>query len=336
MNKLKGKFIFLVKILIPVVLLAVIFSRVDLGAVIRQIINVHPGYFGLSLLVGFGFQITGGAWRWHYFLKHVYGLNFPYIWILKHYWKGMFLGYFAPGHLGWDAYRIIVANQKENRPLVHVTAVILEKFIGLFSCLILIMVSYPFVADKIVHGEKILAYVNYIYLLAIIVGICAVAAFFMKRVSATLIGNLEAKIVQMSFKFLKNSAPPADQSVLLQGIRACCTPRTAAALWGSSIFIRSCSALGGYLVLLALYQDTSVMINFFVVPMMLFLTMVPVSLGGIGIREGVFIILYGLFGISSTTSLSASYLGLIGLLLTVSIGGFIMLWDNVRKEKNLE
>jgi len=139
----------------------------------------------------------------------------------------MFLGYFVPGHLGWDAYRIVAVNQKKNSPLAHTTTVILEKFIGLFSCLLLIMISYPFVADNIVQAENIQRIVNYLYILAVLGGICAVAAFFMRSTSAAVIRKLEAKIVQLASRFFKTSIPPDDHSFLLKGIKACYTPQTA-------------------------------------------------------------------------------------------------------------
>lgn len=321
------------KFLVPVILLAIIFSRVDPGRVLHQMINVHLGYFSAGLVVGFGLQITGGAWRWRYFLKKVYGISLPYGWVLKHYWIGMFLGYFVPGHVGWDAYRIAAVNQRENAPLIHVTVVLLEKIIGLFSCVVLIFFSYPFIADQITGTDYIRKYINYIYALALILALAAVAMVFLKGESIALIRWVEKKINGLGGRYFNNFKADEENNVLLRGIRACWSPPEALVLWGSSIFIRSAAAAGGYLTLKALYQDISIMINFFAVPMMLFLILVPVSFGGIGIREGVFILLYGLFGIPASTSLSASYLGLIGLLFTISIGGIIMLWNNARHGK---
>lgn len=335
MNKTKTRLLFSLKILVPVFLLVLIFTRVDPGKVLHQMINIHPGYFFASLVVGFVLQIAGGAWRWRYFLKKVYRIDIPYPWILKHYWIGMFLGYFIPGRVGWDAYRIVAVNRRENAPLIHVTVVLLEKIIGLFACLILVMASYPLVSDMIKGTDYIQKYINYIYALAIVGALCSVAAFFMKSTYIKVVRWLEKTICNLAARFFK-SFPVADEhNVLLKGITACYTPKTALALWGSSIFIRITAALGGYLVLQSLYADTSVMINFFATPLMLFLFLIPLSFGSIGIREGAFIILYGLFGIPPATALSASYVGLLGLTLTVCVGGMIMLWDNLQNNKKV-
>ena len=335
MNKIKNRILFSLKILVPVFLLVIIFTRVDLSQVLHQMITLHLGYFFASLVVGFGLQIAGGAWRWRYFLKKVYRIDIPYHWILKHYWIGMFLGYFIPGRVGWDAYRIVAVNRRKNAPLIHVTVVLLEKIIGLFSCLILVMASYPFVSDLMEGTDYIQKYINYIYALALLGALGTVAAFFMKNTHIAVVRWLEKNISNLASRFFKSFTAEEEHNILLKGVTACYAPRTALALWGSSIFIRGTAALGGYLVLQSLYADTSVMINFFATPLMLFLFLVPISFGSIGIREGVFIILYGLFGIPPATALSASYVGLLGLTLTVCVGGVIMLWDNLQKNKKV-
>ncbi len=336
MNKTKNRILLFLKILVPVALLTIIFTRVDLREVLHQMINLDPGYFIASLVVGFGLQIFAGAWRWRYFLKKVYDIDIPYHWILKHYWIGMFLGYFVPGRVGWDAYRIVAVNRWENAPLVHVTVVLLEKIIGLFSCLILVMASYPLVSGLIVGTDYIQKYINYLYGMALLGFLGIAAVFFMRRTFITLIRWLEKKISSLAARFFPSFPVAEEHNILLKGVTACYMPKTALALWGSSIFIRSSSAIGGYLVLQALYADTPVMINFFATSFMLFLFLVPVSFGGIGVREGAFIVLYGMFGIPAETALSASYLGFIGLTLTVMLGGTIMLWDNIQKKRNKE
>ena len=321
------------KILIPIVLLTIIFSRVNLREVLHQIINLHPGYFIASLIFGMLLQIVTGAWRWRYFLKKVYEIDIPYLWVLKQYWIGMFLGYFIPGRIGWDAYRIVAVNRRVDAPLVHVTVIMLEKIIGLFSCLVLVMVSYPFISGLIVGTDYIQKYINYIYGMVLLGILGITAVFFLRKTFITAIRWLEKKISSLAARFFPSFPVAEEHNILLKGVTACYMPKTALALWGSSIFIRSSSAIGGYLVLQALYADTPVMINFFATSFMLFLFLIPVSFGGIGIREGAFIILYGLFGIPAETALSASYLGFIGLTLTVMSGGVIMLWDNVKKKK---
>lgn len=333
MHKQKSWIAFSIKLLVPVVLLTIIFSRVDPAEVVSQILGAHAGYFIISIVVGFGLQISGGAWRWRYFLRKVYGIRIPYTWILKHYWTGMFLGYFVPGHLGWDAYRLVAANRRVNAPLVHATVILLEKIVGLLSCFVLIIFSYPFVAGSLTGTGQVQLFLDYLYALALLGLLSALGLLLVKKRSVGLIRWIEEKINSLGSRLFKGFDPSGERDVLLRGLAGLIDPSTAFCLWGSSLFIRSASALGGYLVLRALDQDISVMINFFAVSLMMFMIMVPVSFGGIGVREGVFIVVYGLFGIPATVSLSASYLGLIGLLLTISIGGIIMFWNNLVTER---
>jgi len=332
-NKKRKWLVYSIKILVPVVLLSIIFSRVDPGGVVHQILNAHTGYFLASIVVGFGFQIVGGAWRWRYFLVKVYGIRIPYPWILKHYWTGMFLGYFVPGHLGWDAYRMVAANRRVNTPLVHATVILLEKIVGLFSCFVLIIFSYPFVAGSLAGTGQVQPFLDYLYALSVLGLLSALGLLLVKKKSVALIRWIESKIHSLGSRLFRDFDPSGERDVLLRGLAGFIDPSTAFCLWGSSLFIRSASAIGGYLVLRALDQDISVMINFFAVPLMMFMIMVPLSFGGIGVREGIFIVVYGLFGIPAAISLAASYLGLIGLLLTISVGGVIMVWNNLVSER---
>jgi uncharacterized membrane protein YbhN (UPF0104 family) len=97
---------------------------------------------------------------------------------------------------------------------------------------------------------------------------------------------------------------------------------------GSTFTIRVSAAVGGFFFLRAFGQEVPLSVNLFVIPLTQIIFLLPISFGSLGVREGTFIILYGLFGIPKEVAFAASSAGLLGLLLTVSIGGLIALIPN--------
>ena len=80
----------------------------------------------------------------------------------------------------------------------------------------------------------------------------------------------------------------------------------------------------------ALGYDLPFIANLFVTPILYFIFFLPVSFGSLGIREGAFILLYGLFGVPPETALLISFFALSGTLLNNLIGGLLMLLSNVK------
>ncbi len=63
----------------------------------------------------------------------------------------------------------------------------------------------------------------------------------------------------------------------------------------------------------------------FITPALYFIFTLPISLGSLGIREGTYIILYGLFGVPPEVALLISFFNLSGILLNNLIGGIVLL-----------
>jgi hypothetical protein len=57
--------------------------------------------------------------------------------------------------------------------------------------------------------------------------------------------------------------------------------------------------------------------------------MMPISFAGLGVREGVFVVMYGIFGVASEISLAVSFASLAALLVAISVGGLIHLADGL-------
>jgi uncharacterized membrane protein YbhN (UPF0104 family) len=68
-------------------------------------------------------------------------------------------------------------------------------------------------------------------------------------------------------------------------------------------------------------------VNLFITPLLFLLYALPISFGGLGIREGAFILAYSAFGVPTETALIISVTGLMGNLLSYGIGAGLILLD---------
>jgi uncharacterized protein (TIRG00374 family) len=100
-----------------------------------------------------------------------------------------------------------------------------------------------------------------------------------------------------------------------------------------TLIIRLFLVLGSYFLFLALGVRLSFWTLLFANSVFFLLFILPISFGSLGVREGAYILVFGLFGISPETALAASFLSLAGLIFTISAGGIISLTENFKKIK---
>jgi uncharacterized membrane protein YbhN (UPF0104 family) len=99
-----------------------------------------------------------------------------------------------------------------------------------------------------------------------------------------------------------------------------------------SVMIYVVSAVQGQLYFHGLGYEVPLLINLFVTPLLFLLMTLPISFGGIGVREAAFILLYGSFGVPSEIALLVSFCYLLATLLTYLFGAVLFLAGNVGTE----
>ena len=132
------------KIGFTVLLLYLVFRKIDLPQIKRIFFQSNPVYIFLAFLVYLLTQVVS-AWRLLSFFKSLkLDLNFGYN--LRLFWLGMFYNVFLPGGVGGDGYKIYVLKKKFNLPTKKIFfALLLDRFSGLWAiglistCLIILI-----------------------------------------------------------------------------------------------------------------------------------------------------------------------------------------------------
>lgn len=89
-----------------------------------------------------------------------------------------------------------------------------------------------------------------------------------------------------------------------------------------------------YLVFRAYGYDIPFIQHFALYPVIAILTMVPITVGGLGVREGFFVYFYGLLDVPANIAVGASLANyILMVLIPAACGGFIYLWDTLRENR---
>jgi uncharacterized protein (TIRG00374 family) len=91
-----------------------------------------------------------------------------------------------------------------------------------------------------------------------------------------------------------------------------------------TIAMRLVTALGHQVFFYSLDVEMPFLANLFVALLLFFVFVLPISFGGLGVREGAFILLYKPFGVSAETALVVSFFTLFAMILNYLIGALFM------------
>jgi glycosyltransferase 2 family protein len=317
--------------LIPAVVLYLVFRRIDLQGLVLILNRSNPWLVVLGIAY-YPIVVMIGAWRWRALLTAYIG-TVPRRFVLKHYWTGLAIGYFMPGSLGWDAYRVAVAGRRYGHYTMNVAVIVVEKLSALVCCTAIIVVLSPAVP---VSGQ---AGLSDILRLAYVLVACLLAAglttlllwrnqSWLNRLesgSAILLNKLFARF-SAGGKVTPATIPLREMIEPLTS-RKCLVPVLAL-----SFAIQFLGGLANQVFFLALGYKISIVANLFLGPVLFFIFLLPISFGSLGVREATYIVLYGLWGVPAETALLVSFFNLIGLLLNNAAGGLVMLVSNARGE----
>lgn len=146
---MKKLIINIAKVAVTLIILVLIFRKFSIGFDdILASFRHRPGWFAASFLMQVG-AIFFSISRWNVLLKGQ-GLNVPFRHIVKTFLVGRFLGTFTPTGLGLEAYKAYDIARYTGKAEASVSVVLIEKMIGTFFSLgFLVLATLPFFAGSI-------------------------------------------------------------------------------------------------------------------------------------------------------------------------------------------
>jgi glycosyltransferase 2 family protein len=282
----------LVKILISVVLIYIIFKNMDIRAFLNHLKSINLLLYLIAIVFGFiGYFFS--AVRWYIFIK-AYKLNVSFFEANKYVFVGLFLGLILPSGAGVDLVRFFYAQRNNlDRRAEVLSSIFVDRFVGVIALVCLALLGVYFGVEKIREVAKEL-----IWIMLLLIGffIFMLTPLF-EKIILSLFGNVKRFRIGERIQKLLNSFSLYKENKIVV-ISSFFISIIMQFFFGASAFFIS-KALGFNLNLVEMILITSA-INF--------ITMLPISFSGIGIREGGFIFfLSDKIGLEGAVALSLLY-----------------------------
>jgi glycosyltransferase 2 family protein len=313
MARLKSLAAFVVKLVLTGGTLLFVLRQVDLAALRGTFAGMDLALLAAGLLQMLVIPVLGGL-RWKLVLAAMRSEG--RIWPLSRlFWIGMLFGQVLPSSAGGDVVRVFMMWRRGTSLRVSFNSVALERASMLITLIAFVALLLPLLASRVVVAQ--LAWVAPALLIASIAGLVALmsADRFLKHLP-------DLRIVR-AIAGLSADA----RRVYLSGfgwrlIVVCVVTllNLSVAAWWIGLSLGLPLGLTDYLVF---------------IPVVTIVTLVPVSIGGWGVREGALVALLGLVGVPSYTARAFSVLfGFVGML--VSLPAFGFLWSAPGEAKPTE
>lgn len=311
----------LLKLLIGLSLLALLVWLLDWGAALRALAKADPGWvIGAFLVSVLGVLISAGKWQG---LLQESRVPLGFVPAARLYWIGMFFSNFLPSSVGGDAVRLMLtpSHGRTGRVAGSIVAERLTGFLVMLALCLVGLISYPWLLpDPKLQGLLIAS----VLALAVAAAVLLFAPGTLAAIFAYVLGFLP-RILQRIGRKVQNVAL-AVAAQRRQGRALTRALLLSLPFYGTIV-------LAQYCVLQAVGAQVRLVDVLLLGPIVPLLTILPVSLNGIGVAEGAFVAIFAAIGVTPELALAAAVLRRIVDLANSALGG--LFWLAYRGEEKL-
>lgn len=299
----------LLRAAISIVLMWLLLRHANLHRVADTIKDTHLGWFFLAMLIK-GSGILAGVTRWWLMLR-AQQIQFRLTHLGGAYLVGRFFGSFLPSTIGLDAYRTYWAAIRSRQVARTVAVTVVEKIIGLLALSLLCLAVLPF-------GQRMLQERTTV-LMAVIISLPILVSVLL-LVRPGWFGRLSERWGRRGTRLTVALARMSD-AVARFGRQ----PGTMLAAVGLGLLVHGGTSAMYLATARAVGAQVSGLEVLFVGPLMIAATLVPVSIAGIGVREGTFVFFLSTVGVPADQAVLLGFLGYLAGEIYSLMGGVIWL-----------
>src|SRR5438552_5098719 len=316
----------LVQAIIGIGALALVVMRSDAHGLIEALRNTRVAY--LPLAVGASFAVTWlMAYRWRAILA-ARGLHFETRRLFAYYLIGIFFTSFVPGGgVSGDVARLIYVGREVRDNALVLSTLVYERLVGVFTLLLIGLAATVMTRASGQTGSTI--YVSEAMLALMFV---AIATLMSGYVSSRFAGLIRA--TGRRTKTVRVAEAAARTLEAISDLRRDLTLLVRTSL--VSVLIRVVWSLGCFVVAWAMQLPIDVLSMFAFISLVDLVRLMPISVGGLGVREGALIVLFATIGITREQALAFSLLAFAPLYWNAIVGGVLYISRaRIRREEEL-
>lgn len=296
----------LLKILVSISILVFLFRKTDMVQVFAIIRSMDILMF---ITVVFLYAVTQivSTYRWSLFLPKA-GIDMPFLKLISLYYIGMFFNIFLPTAIGGDVVKSYYLYKSSGKGGNSLASVFLDRFTGFFAMVIIASVSlilgYKYVKDTYVP-VFVIALASMFFLSSLILWNKGLHNWALAIISRIKLFGINEKIESLY------------QSVMLYKGE----PMVFLKAFGVSFVVQIASVVIFYLLSKGIGMTVPIGYFFLFVPIAVSISMIPISLSGLGLREGAFVYLFAKAGATDAQAISVSLAGFAAMVLLGLAGG---------------
>jgi glycosyltransferase 2 family protein len=298
----------ILRIGVSVALLEILAARMDWVKVAQAFASLQWGYW-LSAVAILALTQIVSAWRWQLQARAL-GLDGTITQMTGYYFIGMFFNLILPTSVGGDVVRAYYITGPSGRRLPGFVSVLVDRLNGLIVLLVLASVAAAVQYQKVPGWVCLFVW------------------------GTTLCAGLGILLLPWLAHWGKNGPMRVQQvRAMLQLVRQ---PRLLLQTTALSVVIQVANVVLVWQVGLALAMD-SIRFDYYwiLVPMVSVLTLLPISVNGMGLREGGTILLLQPLGVSETASVTLSFLWFLVYIAVSLLGGLAYMSGRFTRVPNL-
>lgn len=305
---MRGRVIDLLKVGLSLGLLALIFRGIGWREILSALQRAQPSY----LAVAFAIYLVGiflRAYRWQVLLAAL-GMEAPLSRLMELYFVGTFFNNFLPTGIGGDVVRVYELSKESDRPAESIGTVLLDRATGFLALFLMaaaaLLFSYRLIAPSVAAAILLLFLASW-----------AGSWVLLQR------DRLE------SWGLLKVIAKLKPVREIYEAVYACGVRAISGALAVSLAFNVLLIAVN-YLIALSLGVRVSIWYFLLFIPLISLSLIFPLSLSGLGVREGGYVYLFAQAGVPAPLALAMSLLFYALNVATGLIGGVLYAFEGAR------
>ena len=310
MLRIKNILSVLLRISISIILLVLLFklNKIDLPALVRDIKGADKLLLTVGFMIFFSVYVLGFL-RWRMLLAAT-EIVIPTKKLISSFCGGIFFSIFLPSTIGGDLVRTadLAGHTKKTKEVV--ASVFLDRLSGYIG-LVLVILPALLCGRNLVLDRVVLTSVFTIVMLLIVILLVLFNNFIYNKIAKFLSAPGAGKIKEMIRSMHQEIHVFRNHKKMLIGNLAI------------SFLIQLCAPLSVYFIGLALGIKINLIYFFVFIPIIGAITLLPIAIGGLGLREGLFVVYFAKAGVIKQLALAMSLLSFSCVVFYGAIGGLI-------------
>ena len=279
-------------------------NQVELSGVMNILKNTRGVYLSTAIVSAVGVHVLNCV-RWRYCLLEE-SERFSISYLLFSYWTSLPIGMILPTEYGGDTLRIKDVYDPIKNKKVAVSSVFWSRFSGVWSTFLLFCMVGLFGLQRLIALDLVV-----VWIFAVVA--CGVSVLIVKF---DMVYSTRLKVQ----KYAEARGWVRSIYTMLQRIESLIShPNYATRIMLLAILSQCFMVLTNYLFAKAIALPVSVLDMALFIPLVSVVSIIPIGIGGIGVREGIFVLFWRHAGLSADAALSLALINrMIQLLFTLS------------------